>query len=71
MKAIVLDMYGVIVKQTGDDFVPYVQQTFPELTPEEIYTPWFRADIGELTSLEVWEVLGFQGDLEQIEKVVL
>lgn len=35
MKAIVLDMYGVIVKQTGDDFVPYVQQTFPNLTPEE------------------------------------
>lgn len=29
MKAIILDMYGVIVKQTGDDFVPYVQQTFP------------------------------------------
>ena len=25
MKAIVLDMYGLIVKQTGDDFVPYVQ----------------------------------------------
>ena len=22
MKAIILDMYGVIVKQTGDDFVP-------------------------------------------------
>lgn len=31
MKAIVLDMYGVIVKQTGDDFVPYVQRTFPDL----------------------------------------
>ena len=71
MKAIVLDMYGVIVKQTGDDFVPYVQQTFPELTPEEIYTPWFKADVGELTSLEVWEALGFQGDLEQIEKEYL
>lgn len=36
MKAIILDMYGVIVKQTGDDFVPYVQQTFPNLNPEEI-----------------------------------
>ena len=71
MKAIDLDMYGVIVKQTGDDFVPYVQQTFPELTPEEIYTPWFKADVGELTSLEVWEALGFQGDLEQIEKEYL
>lgn len=71
MKAIVLDMYGVIVKQTGDDFVPYVQQTFPDLSPEEIYTPWFKADIGELTSLEVWEAIGFQGDLEKIEKEYL
>ena len=71
MKAIVLDMYGVIVKQTGDDFVPYVQQTFPDLKPEEIYTPWFKADVGELTSLEVWAALGFQGDLEKIEKEYL
>ena len=71
MKAIVLDMYGVIVKQTGDDFVPYVQQTFPNLSIEEIHTPWFKADIGEITSLEVWEALGFQGDLEKIEKEYL
>lgn len=71
MKAIVLDMYGVIVKQTGDDFVPYVQQTFPDLKPEEIYDPWFKADIGELTSLEVWSQIGFQGDLEKIEKEYL
>ncbi|MEE0264243.1 MAG: HAD-IA family hydrolase [Acutalibacteraceae bacterium] len=71
MKAIVLDMYGVIVKQTGDDFIPYVQQTFPDLNPEEIYNPWFKADIGELTSLEVWEAIGFQGDLEKIEKEYL
>lgn len=71
MKAIVLDMYGVIVKQTGDDFVPYVQRTFPDLKPEEIYTPWFKADVGELTSLEVWESLGFKGDIEKIEKEYL
>lgn len=68
MKAIVLDMYGVIVKQTGDDFVPYVQRTFPDLKPDEIYKPWFKADIGELTSLEVWKSLGFKGDIEKIEK---
>lgn len=61
MKAIVLDMYGVIVKQTGDDFVP-------DLKPEEIYIPWFKADVGELTSLEVWESLGFKGNIEKIEK---
>lgn len=71
MKAIVLDMYGVIVKQTGDDFIPYVQRTFPDLKPEEIYIPWFKADVGELTSLEVWEIIGFQGDLEKVEKEYL
>ena len=71
MKAIVLDMYGVIVKQTGDDFVPYVQQTFPNLSAEEICTPWFKADIGEMTSLEVWKNIGYQGDLEEIEKEYL
>lgn len=71
MKAIVLDMYGVIVSQTGDDFVPYVQKTFPNKKEEEIYTPWFKADAGELTSLEVWEAIGFKGDLEKIEKEYL
>ena len=27
-------MYGVIVKQTGDDFVPYIRQFFPDIEPE-------------------------------------
>ena len=60
MKAILLDMYGVIVKQTGDDFVPYVQQTFPELDPEEIIKPWNKANMGEWPSLEIWATVGFQ-----------
>lgn len=68
MEAIILDMYGVIVKQTGDDFVPYVQQTFPNLKPEEIRKPWDKANIGEWTSLELWAAVGFQDDLEKIEK---
>ena len=68
MKAIILDMYGVILKQTGDGFFEYVHQTFPDLDPEEIRKPWYKADLGELTSLEIWAVLGFQGDLEKIEK---
>lgn len=71
MKAVILDMYGVIMKQTGDDFVPYVQRTFPKLRPEDIWEPWFKADAGELTSLDVWRMLGFTGDLEKIEKEYL
>ncbi len=71
MKAIILDMYGVIVRQTGEDFVPYVQRTFPDLRPEDITPTWFKADVSELTSLEVWEALGFKGDIEKIEKEYL
>ena len=71
MKVIILDMYGVIAKQTGDDFVPYVQKTFPHLTAEEIQKPWFQADEGLLTSLDVWRILGFEGDLEQVEREYL
>ncbi|MBE5947713.1 MAG: HAD family hydrolase [Lachnospiraceae bacterium] len=71
MKAIILDMYGVIVKQTGDDFVPYVQNIFPDLSQDEIRMPWFKADVGELSSLDVWRILGFKGNLEQVEKEYL
>lgn len=64
-------MYGVIIKQTGDDFVPYVQRFFPSLTREQIWEPWFKADDGLLSSLDVWRILGFTGDLEQIEREYL
>ena len=68
MKAIILDMYGVVVRQTGDDFAPYVQQSFPQLTEEAIHAVWFRADRGEIPSLEVWRQLGYTGDLARIER---
>lgn len=71
MKAVILDMYGVILKETGDGFVPYVQQTFPNLKPEDIWTPWDKADVGEISSLEVFEAIGYKGDLEKIEKEYL
>lgn len=71
MKAILLDMYGVIVKQTGDDFVPYIRQFFPDIEPEEIYDSWFRADVGEISSLKIWEAIGFEGDWEAVEKAYL
>ncbi|MFA9378359.1 MAG: HAD-IA family hydrolase [Lachnotalea sp.] len=71
MKAVILDMYGVILKETGDGFVPYVQHTFPDLKPEDIWTPWNKADIGELSSIEVFEAIGYKGDLEKIEKEYL
>ncbi len=71
MKAVILDMFGVILKQTGEEFYSYVRQFFPERTEKEIYTIWNRADLGEISSLEVWRQLGFQGNLEEREKEFL
>ena len=68
MKAVILDMYGVILKETGDGFVPFVNSTFPELSREDIYLNWDKADIGELSSLEVFERLGYKGNLAKIQK---
>lgn len=71
MKAIILDMYGVILKDPGEGFYVYVNQTFPELDHKAIYEIWDKADIGEISSLEVFKRLGFTGDLAAIEKAYL
>lgn len=71
IKAIILDMYGVVLEQTGDDFVPHVQQDFPELSHDEIYIHWLRANVGEIGSLDIWRGIGYTENLEQVEKKYL
>ncbi len=67
---VILDMYGVVIEQTGDDFVPFVQRRKPELTSEQIYKPWFESEIGRIDSLEIWRRLGFS-DPERTEREYL
>lgn len=71
MKAVILDMYGVIMKEPGEGFVAHVNQTFPHLTAQDVYEHWLKADLGEISSLEVLKRLGFEGDLAKIEKEYL
>jgi putative hydrolase of the HAD superfamily len=71
MKAVILDMYGVILKDPGEGFLTYVNRTFPDLSPADLYKHWDKADVGEISSLEVFERLGFKGDLEKIEREYL
>ena len=71
MKTIILDMYGVIMKDTGDGFYDFVNSFFPNLPVEEIYPIWDKADIGKITSLEIFKEIGFCGDLAKIEKSYL
>lgn len=68
MKAIILDMYGVIVQDTGDGFYEYVNQTFPELPVKEMQQQWLKASVGDCTSMELLENFGYTGDLKKIEK---
>lgn len=68
MKAIILDMYGVILKDPGDGFYTYVNKSFPDLSVEDIYGHWLKADLGEISTLEVLKRIGYKGDLAKIEK---
>lgn len=71
MKTIILDMYGVIMKDTGDGFYSFVNRFFPNLPVEKIYPIWDKADIGKISSLEIFKEIGFCGNLAKIEKSYL
>lgn len=71
MKALILDMYGVIVKDTGEGFLPFVNKTLPDVTMDDIYEQWAKTDIGAISSLKLFENLGFEGDLGMIEREYL
>lgn len=71
MRALILDMYGVIMKDPECGFMPFVNRAFPDLSCEEIYKYWDKADLGEMSSLDFLRKLGFKGDLSKIEKEFL
>ena len=71
MKAVILDMYGVILKDNGDGFVTFVNRTFPELSRADIYSVWSRADLGLIRSHEIFTQLGYTGDIDAVEKEYL
>jgi len=71
MKTVILDMYGVIIKDPEGGFIPFVNRTFPDLSRDDIYLHWNRGDVGELSSLDLFRKLGFEDDLRKIEKEYL
>lgn len=71
MKTIILDMYGVIMKDPEGGFIPFVNRIFPHLSREDIYQHWNKADVGEISSLDLFKALGFEGNLCEIEKAYL
>lgn len=71
MKALILDMYGVIIKDPEGGLLPFINSKFSHLSREDVYLHWDKADVGQLTSLDLFRNLGFEGDLSKIEKEYL
>ncbi len=71
MRALILDMYGVIMKDPEGGYLPFVNRTFPDLSHDDVYQHWNKANVGELSSKELFRELGFEGDLSKIEKEYL
>jgi putative hydrolase of the HAD superfamily len=72
MKTVILDMYGVIIKDPEGGLMPFVNSIFPDLSPHDVYYPhWIQACVGELSSLDFFRNIGFKSDLNKIEKEYL
>jgi putative hydrolase of the HAD superfamily len=71
MQAIIFDMYGVILKDPEGGLMPFVNRFFPDLQFDDVYTHWRKANVGELTSLDFFSKIGFEGDINRIEKEYL
>jgi len=64
-------MYGVIIKDPEGGLMPFVNRFFPNLKFDDVYRHWRKANVGELSSLDFFSNIGFEGDLEKIEKEYL
>lgn len=64
---VIFDMYGVIIKESKGNFIPYVFQHFPDISINTIINNFNKAGIGEITSEEFITNLGFEGDYSQYE----
>jgi putative hydrolase of the HAD superfamily len=71
MRAIILDMYGVILKEPEGGLLPYVNRYFPDLQYDDVYLHWNKANVGELSSSGFFSNLGFKGDMDKIKREYL
>lgn len=71
LKAIIFDMYGVIMKDPYGGLMPYVNQYFPTLKYNDVYPLWVKASLGETDLSAFWSGLGFDQDSQTLEKLYL
>ena len=61
---IVFDMYGVIIKESKGNFIPYVYERFPGTDKKFLVERFTAAGLGKITGKEFIESLGFTDNKE-------
>jgi putative hydrolase of the HAD superfamily len=70
-KWVILDVMGVIFEvsdDTNDLLVPYIQKRNKTISEEKINEMYLKASLGEISSFDFWDQLGFGGEYPEIEK---
>lgn len=68
MKAVIFDMYGVIMKAPEGDLIPYIRKEFPNLTDDFINGLWKEAALGLKSSKEFFQSIGYKENISEIEE---
>lgn len=72
-KVLLIDMYGVIIKESKGYFIPYTFQHFPEVEYQRLTTAFkedrvfSKAQKGELSNQEFLKYLGYENPRETME----
>ncbi|MBA7545684.1 hypothetical protein ES705_38056 [subsurface metagenome] len=70
-KWIILDLMGVIFEvgdDTNDLLVPYIQKMNDMISAEKINEMYLKASLGETSSFDFWNELGFGSNYPEIER---
>lgn len=59
IKALVFDMYGVLLKESKGNFIPYVLGHFPTMTRARIVEDFTKAGLGGISGDELLKRMGF------------
>ncbi|MCD4844756.1 MAG: hypothetical protein K8R25_09745 [Methanosarcinales archaeon] len=72
IKWAILDVMGVIFEvgdDTNDLLVPYIQKRNDMVSAEKINEMYLKISLGEISSFDFWNELGFDSEYPEIERV--
>ncbi len=68
---VVFDVYGVLVKESRGNLIPFVRERRPELELDFVRGIFRLGGLGRLTGQEMLHAMGFRGDLAALEREYL